>query len=246
MVSELLNPVAEVKVGREILRFYCPNSFALWRTRTFFDKEPETLAWIDGFGRGDTLLDVGANVGTYTLYAALRGHQVLAIEPEAQNYALLYRNIFLNSMQDRGAALNLGLSDTTHQTVLTLSTVEPAAALHNVEEPAAPKPSTARYQQGILAVTLDDLLGRFSDFFPTHIKIDVDGGEARIIRGAITTLKDFRLRSILIEIDERLDVDRGIVDTMMAYGFSQVSRLHASCFDEGPYAKIYNYVFCRK
>ncbi len=40
------------------------------RIDTFEIKEPETLNWINSFKKGDTLLDIGANVGIYSLYAA--------------------------------------------------------------------------------------------------------------------------------------------------------------------------------
>jgi FkbM family methyltransferase len=244
-VRDLLDPISSVEVGQQTLRFYCPNNLALWRARTLFTKEPETLAWIDSFVAGETLLDVGANVGIYTLYAALRGHKVLAIEPEAQNYALLNRNIYLNRMHDRITALNLALSDVSRETVLNLSTLSPASALHSVETSASPPASRNGFQQGVLALTLDDFLGTFSGFFPRHIKIDVDGNEALIIRGADKTLRDTRLRSVLIEIDENLAADRDIVSSMAACGFPGFERRHSSLFDCGPYEKIFNYIFRR-
>ena len=63
--------------------------------RTLFSKEPITLAWIDTFKDGETLYDIGANVGMYTIYAAvMRKANVYAFEPEALNYAELNKNIF--------------------------------------------------------------------------------------------------------------------------------------------------------
>lgn len=41
------------------------------RLRTLFSKEPITLAWIDTFAEGETLYGIGANVGMYTIYAAV-------------------------------------------------------------------------------------------------------------------------------------------------------------------------------
>ena len=69
-----------VKHRGEII-FYIRN-FGLgtrFRALTFSDKEPETLTWIDGFVDGETLLDIGANIGIYTLYAAKKGITVRAI-----------------------------------------------------------------------------------------------------------------------------------------------------------------------
>ena len=49
-----------------------------------FDKEPEIIRWIDQFLQGDTLLDVGANIGLYSLYASKSGCNVVSIEPDFQ------------------------------------------------------------------------------------------------------------------------------------------------------------------
>ena len=57
-------------------------------------------------------LDIGANVGMYSISAALtRRRQVIAFEPEAQNYALLIRNIQANNLQNLVKAHCIGLSD---------------------------------------------------------------------------------------------------------------------------------------
>jgi hypothetical protein len=57
-----------------------------------------------------------------------------------------------------------------------------------------------RSEQGMLSVTLDDLIGRFGAPFPDHIKIDVDGIEEEIVAGAERTIADERLRSALVEV----------------------------------------------
>ena len=56
-----------------------------YRAHTFETKEPETLRWISSFESTDTLLDIGANIGIYTLFAASNHHTVIALEPDALN-----------------------------------------------------------------------------------------------------------------------------------------------------------------
>lgn len=108
---EGFRPFATIELSNGELRLACPNFQAWWRAATFFDKEPETLGWIQGFGPGETMLDVGANVGLYSLYAAHRGHRVLALEPESQNFALMNENIHLNGLVSRVTAYCLALSN---------------------------------------------------------------------------------------------------------------------------------------
>lgn len=98
----------------------------------FLDKEPDTIEWINGFQKGETLLDVGANIGVFSLYAGLRGHKVVAVEPESQNYSLLNQNIFLNKLDEKVEAFNIALSDKNGATSLYLSEFAPGMALHAV------------------------------------------------------------------------------------------------------------------
>ena len=71
----------------------------LSRYWSYASKEPGTLAWIDTcFKEGDVFYDVGANIGQYSLYAALRHKniKVYSFEPESQNYAALNKNSSLD------------------------------------------------------------------------------------------------------------------------------------------------------
>ena len=60
-------------------------------------KEPETLEWIDQF-KGDKIVfwDIGANVGLYSIYAALKHKdiQIISFEPSVNNLRVLSRNIY--------------------------------------------------------------------------------------------------------------------------------------------------------
>ena len=99
---ERLSPRSEIAFGGLKMLFATPNTLTLWRVQSIHKKEPCTLEWIAGFGEGDILVDCGANVGMYTVWAAVtRKARVYAFEPEAQNYALLNRNIQLNGLAGR-------------------------------------------------------------------------------------------------------------------------------------------------
>ena len=51
----------------------CNNWITKYRARTFNDKEPEMLDWVDeNLLDEDVFFDVGANVGIYSIYAALK------------------------------------------------------------------------------------------------------------------------------------------------------------------------------
>src|SRR6516225_6500482 len=69
--ESLLEVIEHVDTKRGRVVFYCLGDLALWRARTLLAKEPETIEWIDSFRAGDVFWDVGANVGLYSLYAAV-------------------------------------------------------------------------------------------------------------------------------------------------------------------------------
>ena len=99
-LSKRLVPLVSAELpGAGEIKFLCPSEMAVHRARTATTREPDTIAWIDGFEPGSVLWDIGANVGVYSLYAALaRDVRVVAFEPAAANFFLLTRNIALNGL----------------------------------------------------------------------------------------------------------------------------------------------------
>jgi FkbM family methyltransferase len=107
-------PFATLENAGKSVHYSVPSRHTLWRARTLETKEPETLAWIPGFDSSAILVDIGANVGMYTIWApVMAGVRVFAFEPEALNYAVLNQNIELNDLHDRGTAYCAALSDAT-------------------------------------------------------------------------------------------------------------------------------------
>src|SRR5437764_171974 len=93
--------VAECRSGTTAFRMIVSNRPELFRVATLDTKEPETVRWIAAhFGAGDTLFDVGANVGIYAILAAAQNPAgtVVAVEPMAATFARLCDNALLNHL----------------------------------------------------------------------------------------------------------------------------------------------------
>ena len=89
---------SKMEIQNKKLGYHVPNKTAVWRVETLLTKEPATIDWLNRLDSSSILLDVGANVGMYSIYAsALRGSKVFAFEPESQNFSILVKNIFLNN-----------------------------------------------------------------------------------------------------------------------------------------------------
>lgn len=234
--------------GAEV-HFCVVNSVSAWRAQTVMTKEPGTISWIEQFAPGEVFLDIGANVGTYSLCAArFRGMRVFAFEPESQNYGLLNLNIHQNGLDEAVTAYCVALSDRTSFDSLFLSRFEAGAACHTFGESVSPdlEPMRPAYRQGCFATTVDALIEQAVLPVPNHIKIDVDGLEHKVIAGARKTLEDRALRSVLVEVNTGLEQHWEAVDLMLALGFDY-SRNEAqrATREHGAFKGTGNYVFRR-
>ena len=180
----------------EGVKFHAPNAIALGRAQTLLTKEPGTIRWIERMSPGEVLYDVGANVGVYTLYAASRGVKVYAFEPEAENYALLCRNIATNGFD--ADAYCVAISSKSGLDKLHLSTREVGRSCHSFAAAVGPDLRERKGPtQGAVGVRIDDLTLPP----PNHIKVDVDGLEWEVIRGALKTLDKPELKTVQIELN---------------------------------------------
>ena len=191
------------------LRFSLPadNWITRYRWQSYNTKEVETLDWIDKALRNDdTLFDIGANIGQYSIYAALRhsGIHVVAFEPEYSNAHLLRDNVTRNALDSQIEIYSIALSNHCGISRLHLQDLTPGAALLTESRQALQTTRTNHKviaREGIYAMTMDAFCAE-SGFTPRCIKIDVDGTEVEILEGAAKTLSDPQLRTILIEMPD--------------------------------------------
>lgn len=208
-------------------------------------KEPETVAWIEANVRpGDVFFDVGANVGAYSFVAdAVAGGKasIFAFEPSYSTFAALVANVQLNRASNRIRTLQVALSHETKLETFHYSSTNAGAALHGLGEPIDEEGKLFQpaYEQAVLAFRLDDLRKQFGIPVPTHMKVDVDGSELKVVAGAAETLAHSSLRTLLIEIDERKDAHRELATAIGGYGLSLVSK------NPRHGAGLFNYIFER-
>jgi FkbM family methyltransferase len=245
---EALQPNMSLSFGDAKLVFATPNRHAAWRVETAFSKEPDTVEWIREFAADEVLVDVGANIGLYSIMAASRDVRVYAFEPESQNYALLNRNIYLNGMGERISAYCAALSDRTELGTLFLSGFTAAASCHSFGESVdfRARPMQAAFTQGAYSTTLDGLVAAGAVPVPNHLKIDVDGIEHKVLAGAARTLADRRLRSVLVEVNTTLEDHCALIDRLLEQGFDYSrEQALAARRKEGMFEGIGNHVFRR-
>jgi FkbM family methyltransferase len=145
----------------------------------FFEKN-EIHAFLTQLQRASVCIDIGANIGLYTCLAASRGKHVVAIEPMPSNLKLLCRNLVRNDFNDV-EVFPLGLSSTGGITRIFGDGT--AASLLQGWAGASEKFYTI-----VPVTTLDLIVNTRFDGLPLLIKLDVEGFEGEVLKGAKRTL----------------------------------------------------------
>lgn len=153
--------------------------------------EFEDMAFLLHFLRADDLfVDVGANVGSYSVLASGHvGSKSIAIEPVTSTFGRLQNNIAINNLSALLTSYNLGIGSKAGVLNFTsdLDTVNHVAL-----------DSTSANVVEVRVETLDHLL---SGLHPLLLKIDVEGFESEVLRGAHGVLNDEHLKAIIIELN---------------------------------------------
>jgi FkbM family methyltransferase len=208
-----------------------PMNIRLRRNRSYWLRDPlvhETFM-VGAMRRlirpGDVVFDAGANIGLYVRLAIQRfgAGRVIAFEPASQNQALLNRNIDLGNCRDKVEVVTKALADYDGTDEFQIDDVSTASGALNVITRGGA--SEARRQYGLPPVSetvtvarLDSLLQSGKVPVPDVIKIDVEGAEERLLRGAERTLLDHNPR-LAIELHGR-EVSRAVVRFLLQIGYS--------------------------
>jgi len=190
-------------VGAASFRMLVSNDWERFRVNTVATKEPETVDWIlENFRPGNTLFDIGANIGIYSILAAASNPEgtVVAVEPMPATFARLCQNAEVNGLRNVDPYC-VAVADRTGLGTFNYSSLCEGSSMHSIGASSATEQfgETVVFRSGIGLVTIDDLAAIAG--VPSLIKIDVDGGEDDVLAGAEGVLRDPVLRSVLVEFN---------------------------------------------
>ena len=236
-------------------KFFIPNELTEWRIKTFFTKEPETLEWIDNFEKKENLIfwDIGANIGLYSIYNSLKNKnsKTICFEPSTSNLRILSRNISINNLEKNIKILPIPLTN-KENCFLTMNESDfiEGGSLNSFGEKfdfeGKDFKINMRYQ--VLGTTINNLIDNKILEIPDYIKIDVDGIEHLILEGGSKYLKNNKLKSISVEINENFRDQYEKVLKMMRENDFKI--LHKKNNEKmltinSKFSKVFNYVFIR-
>lgn len=209
----------QVAIGDRRIAYCARSESVVGFTAVLFLFEPGLWRWMAGFRPDDVLLDVGANVGIYTIAAAgLFGVRVAALEPYGPNLAMLRRNVALNRLAERVTVLPIAATDVERRGRLYHEGGEAGAASQHFESAEDGADGSESFDR-VEGVPVDTLVERGTIPFPTRIKIDVDGNEWAVIEGMTRTLADPRLHSVRLEVRWTRPEGRAVVERVESFGF---------------------------
>lgn len=249
----IVEEVLEIPTPGKAFSFIVTNEWELGQAAL---PEDDTTQWLDSTIDHDSVLwDVGANVGYLSLYAASLQTtvRVVSFEPAPMNIGRLNANIRANHLGNRVVAFPVAVSDVTGlstfgNSYLTtggwcqrglvsaeevdgwIGEASSKGGMSDADAAEARKRNRAVFPSGCPVYSLDDFaisapwLPR-----PTHIKVDVDGLEVNVVKGAQRLLREERLEYVLIEArDDR--TASAVEQALTAAGFRLSSRPPPSAF----------------
>jgi FkbM family methyltransferase len=170
---------------------------------------------------GDTVVDVGAHIGLYTIIAAKRvgpSGKVIAIEPDPENFKILKKNISLNQLSNV-EPLECAAYSAKKKLKLFLPEVEGGRTIFNTVMQDRVKSCNDFLE--VEANTLDNILNENNVKRVNYVKIDVEGAEFEVLKGISNVLEANKSVTLVIEIHGR-EAYLQVIDFLKAHNLQIV------------------------
>ena len=179
---------------------------------------------LDNLKDNDTFIDVGANIGVFSLLASskIKKGKVFAFEPSPKILAQLYANIALNQKTDRILVAEKAVSNKSKQVNFDISD---RADYNHLSFNSSVKKTTLQ----VKTTTLDKFIKDVGIKHVKLIKIDVEGAEMLVLKGLKQSLLTKKIDMLIVEVNE---------SAALSFGFSTKDIL--SCLEEYGFK---NYMF---
>lgn len=203
------NRLIKHQIDSQDANFFVLGKKSRSRSTLAFHKEPDTIEWINSFDKNSCFIDIGSNIGVFSIYAAIKKKcLVYSFEPSLNANFIFLMNIAKNNLKNKVFLHPILLSNSTSLKKF-LETSIPNDSLDNLcgfnfmnsktnEPKLLEKLNHANYF--VPSFKLDDFI---FDKSIDYIKIDVDGSELDVIKSGIKTIKQSSLKSIMIELDRK-------------------------------------------
>ncbi len=162
-------------------------------------REGVSTKWLlSHIGSSDVFYDIGANLGYYTVIVAKKASKVVSFEPYSKSFNLLKRNVELNNLTNV-ELFNFGLGDKNDERMLYVPYKKNLASFYG--ELCSDKNVVSK--ELVRLFSLDYFMEHSDNLSPTWIKMDIEGYEYFVIKGAVNTLKMYKPR-LFVELHPKI------------------------------------------
>lgn len=235
------NLISKKYIKGKKISLFTPNYSSYWRANSFLSREPDTIAWIESFEENSCFWDIGSCVGQFSIFSSkFKNSDVVSFEPSTSNLRILSRNVFLNDLQDKIKIMPILLNDKDGFNLFGENKFIEGSALNSVFDDNCEK-NKFENQYKIFGFSINTLIQDNYLKIPNYIKIDVDGVEYKILKGADKVLSSGDLKSILIEVDTDTSNYKNIFKIMDMFNFKE-DKSFEKIMNKN-YKKIRNFIF---
>lgn len=235
------NLISKKYIKGKKISLFTPNYSSYWRANSFLSREPDTIAWIESFEENSCFWDIGSCVGQFSIFSSkFKNSDVVSFEPSTSNLRILSRNVFLNDLQDKIKIMPILLNDKNGFNLFGENKFIEGSALNSVFDDNCEK-NKFENQYKIFGFSINTLIQDNYLKIPNYIKIDVDGVEYKILKGADKVLSSGDLKSILIEVDTDTSNYKNIFKIMDMFNFKE-DKSFEKIMNKN-YKKIRNFIF---
>lgn len=152
------------------------------------------------------ILDIGANIGWYSLFFGKQGYNILSFEPSSSNYYILLKNFCLNK-EINIIIINSGLDNSTKNCSLyhPLYNIGNAYTFEGIKNL-----NLSNYIKEVIKLSrLSDYISYLSTKNLAFIKLDIEGSEGKAIEGGIDLITKYHIPFILMEWTPDLMKEKG-------------------------------------
>lgn len=201
------------------------------RCKDYQENEPHTIQWVSSFDNNSIFYDIGSNIGGYSFiaYMANKNLKVYSFEPNFMNFYTQLKTCKENNISNI-FPINIAINNSNKFNYFNYSILgnggdgsfgdELKNQMINSDymNPFSPH-NKISLEIGVLGLSLDSLVYDFGLDVPNYLKIDVDGNELLVLKGAQKLLNEEKVKEIFIEIDDKIYVNSEIENFLKQFSF---------------------------
>jgi FkbM family methyltransferase len=222
--------VIETRICRGKLGYFLHRKGTLdFQFGNFAYEWPVKKFMLDNYKDRDVFIDIGANMGTYTLMMQKFGVKTFSFEPAKANFKALNINLMLNNFENKAVVYNLGLGSKRSRELFVYDPVNTGASHLNSVEVYDHDTDGRGKMDEVDIVMLDEMIDTMaiSTTDRIMIKIDVEGMEKDVLLGAKEFVKKYQDVIIVIESVHSGEKElKSILDQIAVFEYIKVDKLN--------------------